>query len=280
MKIAKKLGLPVAVHAESEEITSRLGAEIRAKGRKGWKDYLASRPIVAEVEATVRAITLAGETGCQVHIVHVTNSRCSELVQRAHDFAGADVTCETCPHYLAMCDEDLQRMGALAKCAPPLRSSGDVDEMWQDLAEGKFAFVASDHSPAPSSMKTSDDAFAIWGGIAGVQSTLPILLSHSPRLPIQQIAALTSANVADRFAIARKGKIAVGFDADIALVDIAACFTLEKSMLHDRNKANPYVGRSFNGIVRRTIAGGQTIFADGKIIPGRKGRLIRRSGHA
>src|SRR4051812_6301418 len=98
MKMAARLGLPVAVHAESEEITARLGAEIRARGGRGWRDYLASRPIVAEVEATQRAITLAAETGCRLHIVHVSNSRSSELVRLAASHSGANVTCETCPH--------------------------------------------------------------------------------------------------------------------------------------------------------------------------------------
>src|SRR3954469_17931059 len=149
MRIAAKLGLPVAVHAESEEITSRLTAEARGRGGRAWRDFLTSRPIVAEVEATQRAITLAAETGCRLHIVHVSNSRSSELVRLARGHSGADVTCETCPHYLALTSHDLERLGPRAKCAPPLRAPAGVDELWQDLADGKFAFVASDHSPAP-----------------------------------------------------------------------------------------------------------------------------------
>lgn len=275
MQKAKALGLPVAVHAESEEITSRLTKEIRSDGGKGWRDYVRSRPIIAEVEAINRAITLAEETGCKLHIVHVANSRGSELVARAVRHFKTDVTCETCPHYLTLSDEDLERIGPRAKCAPPLRTRADINELWQDLADGKFAFVASDHSPAPESMKQGKNAFNIWGGIAGIQSTLSILLSHGPRLPLERIAALTSWQVAERFGVEGKGQLATGFDADIALVEVDASYELTREMLHDRHKLSPYVGRTFKGVVKRTISRGQTVFLDGKIVGKRSGKLIK-----
>ncbi|MFT3787986.1 MAG: allantoinase AllB [Tepidisphaeraceae bacterium] len=281
MQIAKRLGLPVAVHAESEEITSGLTREIRARGGKTWRDYLASRPIVAEVEAIQRAITLAGETGCKLHIVHVANSRGSELVRLAKQFIGADVTCETCPHYLTFDSDDLERIGTALKCAPPVRTRADVEELWQDLFDGKFCFVASDHSPAPAAMKTGDVPFSIWGGIAGVQSTLAVLLSHKPALPIDRVARLTSSNVVERFGIERKGRIDVGVDADLAFVDRSTSYTLSREMLHDRHKLSPYVGRMFEGVVRRTFVCGHTVFRDGRIIDdGFRGQLIksRRAG--
>ncbi|HEX3358790.1 MAG TPA: allantoinase AllB [Tepidisphaeraceae bacterium] len=274
MKKAKQLGLPVAVHAESDAMTAMLSAEFIQAGKKSIADYLASRPIVAEVEATQRAIILAEETGCKLHIVHVSNSRCVELVRRSVASDESDTTCETCPHYLILNQFDVHRLGAPAKCAPPLRSPGENDEMWQDLAAGKFAFVASDHSPAPPTMKTGDDFFAIWGGIAGVQSTLSILLSRGPSLPLQQVAALTATNVAKRYAIPRKGSIELGFDADFALVNVAACYELRREHLLDRHKLSPYVGRTFHGLVRSTISRGRTVFKDGKITAPPMGRLV------
>jgi allantoinase len=275
MKIAKKLGLPVAVHAESEEITSRLMNEIRAAGGKGIAEYLKSRPIVAEVEATQRAIILAEETGCKLHIVHVSNSRCTELVRRAAASGECDVTCETCPHYLILNEHDVHRIGARAKCAPPLRSPGENDEMWQDLSDGKIAFVASDHSPSPDSMKQGDDFFEIWGGIAGVQSTLSILLSRGPALPLPRVADWTATNVAKRYAIPNKGAIAVGYDADLALVDVKACYELRRESLKDRHKLSPYVGRTFHGLVVRTMVRGTTVFEYPNVLGKGAGKLVR-----
>ena len=124
-------------------------------------------------------------------------------------------------------------------------------------------------------MKTGKNAFNIWGGIAGIQSTLSILLSHGPRLPLERIAALTSWQAAERFGVEGKGQLAVGFDADVALVDVDASYELTREMLHDRHKLSPYVGRTFKGVVKRTISRGQTVFRDGKIVGKRSGMLIK-----
>jgi len=275
MRKAKELGLPVAVHAESETITSMLAAEALAAGKSGIGDYLKSRPIVAEVEATQRAIILAEETGCKLHIVHVSNSRCTELVRRSAAARQSDTSCETCPHYLILNEHDVQRLGAPAKSAPPLRSPGENDEMWQDLAAGKILFVASDHSPAPASMKQNSNFFKVWGGIAGVQSTLSILLSRGPSLGLASVSRLIATNAARRFGIPNKGEIAVGFDADVALVNVNACYELKRDHLLDRHKLSPYVGRTFHGLVRRTILRGNTIFRDGKVDGPPRGRFVR-----
>lgn len=274
MMKAARLGLPVAVHAESEEMTSKRTASTRERGGRSWRDYLSSRPPIAEIEATQRAITFAADRGCKLHIVHVTHPHCAELVAIAREH-GVDVTCETCPHYLSFSDVDLHRLGAVLKCAPPLRSDQDVDALWAGINDGKFAFVASDHSPAPESMKDTDDAFTVWGGIAGVQSTLAVLLSRDPSLAPPLVARLTAGGVADRFAIAKKGRLALGFDADLSLVDLSAKYELTRAMLLDRHGLSPYVGRTFRGLVRRTIARGRTVFLDGRIVGNHRGRLVK-----
>ena len=275
MKKAQALGLPVAVHAESEEITSRLAAEALAAGCTSIRDYLASRPVVAEVEAVTRAIALAGETGCRLHIVHISHARSAERVARDAAHGWADVTCETCPHYLALSDLDLERLGAPAKCAPPLRAPADVEALWQALAAGHFAFVASDHSPAPPAMKKDPNFFQVWGGIAGIQSTLPILLSRQPAIPLPQVARLTAANVAARYGLPTKGAIAAGYDADLTLVDLNTRYQLTTDSLLDRHKLSPYVGRTFHACIRRTLLRGQTIFLDGKLVGPPIGQFLR-----
>jgi allantoinase len=283
MQIANSLGLPVAVHAENDDVTSGLAAEAIAAGRTGVRDYLNSRPIVAELEAIRRAIEFSLETECKLHIVHVSSPSGIAVVLTDVEGNDADVTCETCPHYLAFSEDDLERIGLSGKCAPPLRSAALVEFLWGWLAKGHVDFVASDHSPSPPSMKDTDDWFQAWGGIAGVQSTRSVLLSREPALPLSQIARLTAAGAADRFDITTKGCVQLGSDADFALIDLSSTFELRRDDLLDRHKLSPYVGRTFRGVVRRTIVRGHTVFSDGKIVAGDfRGRLVtpdRKGAH-
>src|SRR5690348_3238479 len=164
MARAAALGRIVAVHAENDTLTRELARRAVAAGRTGVRDYLASRPVIAELEAIQRAILFAEETGCALHIVHVSTGRGVALVAAAHA-RGVDVSCETCPHYLVFTEEDVEAIGALAKCAPPIRSAAERDQLWGYLTDGTLPMVASDHSPAPASMKSDPDFFRVWGGI-------------------------------------------------------------------------------------------------------------------
>lgn len=273
MREAARLGLPVAVHAESDELTRGLAQQMTGRG---VRDFLASRPVVAELEAIQRALLFAGDTHAMLHIVHVSSGRGVAMAVEARA-RGVDVSIETCPHYLCFTEEDLERLGAVAKCAPPLRSAVDRDALWAELLCGHVDVVASDHSPVEAAMKSTDFVSA-WGGVAGVQSTLNVLLDlghHERRLPLERIAALLAIEPARRFRIPGKGSLSPGQDADLALVDLAASFTLAAGDLHQRHKTSPYLGRSFRGKVRRTVRRGETIFLDGRITALTRGRLVR-----
>jgi allantoinase len=273
MKKAARLGLPVAVHAESENMTSLITKQIRDKGGKSTRDYLNSRPVIAELEAVNRAILFAKETGCDLHIVHVSSAKGVALVTEARQ-RGVSVTCETCPHYLHFTDEDVEKLGAVAKCAPPLRTNQERLELWQALQRGEVDFIASDHSPSSPDLKEGNDFFAVWGGISGCQSILPILLTHQDKLKLEQITALASANPAKRFRLQGKGKLKPGFDADLMLVDLNRGETLTKEKLFYRHKQSPYVGQTFTGIIKQTLLRGQTVFKDGNIIAKPNGKFI------
>jgi allantoinase len=192
---------------------------------------------------------------------------------------GVDVSIETCAHYLFFTEEDLERLGAIAKCAPPLRDATQHRELWGKLLDGTIDIVASDHSPAPPDMKMGAMT-RVWGGIAGVQSTLAVLLERGHfewGLPLERIAALTAATPARRFRIPRKGQLAPGNDADLTLVDMNGSHTLSNGDLHQRHALSPYVGSTFRGVVRRTLLRGQTIFRDGAITAQSRGALVRAS---
>lgn len=260
MKEAARLGLPVAVHAESAAITEGLAA--RAMGH-GWRDYAASRPVAAELEAIARAIDLAEQSGCSLHVVHVSTGRGVRLVTAARA-RGVDVTCETCPHYLVLDEDDLEALGAIAKCAPPLRSRADRDDLRAELAAGSVDFVASDHSPAPPALKEGDDAFAVWGGISGCQSLLALALTEGVA------HELVSARPAARFRLPGKGRLEPGADADLVLVDPAAETVLRAEDLRYRHPHSPYVGRRMRGRVAGTWLRGRPVVAGEP-----RGRFVR-----
>lgn len=277
MQRAARLGLPVAVHAESDTITAGLAARARAEGRRAVRDYLASRPAVAEREAVTRAIVLAEETGCSLHIVHVSTAASAALVAEARA-RGIDVTCETCPHYLLLTDEDAERIGALAKCSPPLRPRDEVEALWSHLLAGTISIVASDHSPAPPELKDGDDAFAIWGGISGCQTMRGSVLAAAGArgLTISAVVSLTATAAAERFSVPGKGLLEPGRDADLALLDLDETAVVTAGDLLYRHPHSPFVGTVVRGRVRRTMVRGHTVFHDGRISAGpTSGRLVR-----
>ena len=148
MSVIAETRLPLALHAESEELTSTLASTAVAEGRHSMRDYLRSRPAVAEAEAVARALEYAYATGCALHIVHISTARAVELVDAARR-DGLAVSCEVTPHHLLLDENEAVRLGALAKCAPPLRDRAEIERLWEMVADGRIDWVASDHSPAP-----------------------------------------------------------------------------------------------------------------------------------
>ncbi|HET7042967.1 MAG TPA: allantoinase AllB [Gemmatimonadales bacterium] len=240
--------------------------------------YLRSRPDAAEVEAVELLIRLCRETGCRVHIVHVSSAEALPLIKRARE-EGLPLTAETCPHYLTFAAEEIPDGAVAFKCAPPIRSRENRERLWDGLREGILDLVATDHSPCPPEMKKSGtgDFHEAWGGISSLQLALPAVWTGARE------RGFTVADLAEWMCAAparlaglegRKGKIAPGHDADLVVWDPKASFVVDAERLHHRHKLTPYAGRTLHGVVRRTLLRGETIDQNGAP----NGRLLIRGG--
>ncbi len=276
MQKLAKLGLPLMVHCENAEITRDLTALALSNNKTTVRDYFAARPPITEIENVSRMITFAEETGCKLIIAHISTAKAVELVTQARS-RGVDVCCETIGHYLILTGDDVERLGTVAKCSPPIRDAANQSKMWGKLFNDEIAFISSDHSPCDPKLKDGE-FMRVWGGISACQTTLQGLLTHAyhdRKFPLVDIAKLTAQNVNEIFRIKGKGKIAVGYDGDFALVDLDKEFTLQAEDLFYKHKVSPYVGDRFRGTVTETILRGTTIFKDGKIVSKPMGKHLR-----
>lgn len=243
MKRITDLDSILLVHAEDPSL-------LREPAGPTARDFFESRPVDAEVRAIDTCVELSRETGCRVHIVHVSTAAGAALL-------GGNVSGETCPHYLLYTAEDLERLGGPGKCAPPLR--GERMHL--------MPIIVSDHSPSTPDLKQGKDFREIWGGISGCQSTRQLLLAMGIEPPT--VAAVTATNIAERFRIARKGDIAPGFDADLWLVDLSHDDVVRAADLLYKNGFSAHEGSRIRG---RTV---QTLVRGKETGPG-DGRLLRR----
>lgn len=263
MKQIAKTGKILSIHSENAAITDRLGEIAHEKGEKSMEAYVDSRPVFTEVEPIRKIILFAKETGCRVHIVHVACEEGVEEVIKAQQ-EGVDITCETCTHYLYFYKEELDDIGAIAKCSPPIREKSRMPGMWDRVLKGDINFVTSDHSPCTPELKDTDDAFEAWGGIAGVQNNVDILFDEGVQkrnMPLTRFAEITASEPAKIFGLDHKGSIAVGKDADFVFIKPESPYTLQAEDLEYRNKISPYVGRTINAQVTKTILRGQETYS-------------------
>jgi allantoinase len=278
-----ELGNLIGLHAENEFVTQFLGQEIQNTGRVDRASWYESRPPETELEAVIRSAYWAKATGGNLHIVHVSIPEGLRAIAQAKQ-EGAHVTSETCPHYLFFDHQDFERIGPAAKCAPPIRSRENVEEMWKCVAEGLVDVIGSDHSPCTWAEKEKglDNIWKAWGGISGMQTMLPALLTegfHKHGLPLPSLVRMLSANPARLYGLdSNKGAMQPGADADLVVVDLDREWTLTKEQLFYKNQISAYVGYTFKGMVLQTLVRGKTVFENGKIVaePG-YGKLVRRS---
>ncbi|MEG7379092.1 allantoinase [Bacillus subtilis] len=254
-------GKILALHAESDAITSYLQMVLANKGRVDADAYAASRPEEAEAEAVYRTIQYAKATGCPVHFVHISTAKAVRLIREAKQ-EGLDVSVETCPHYLLFSHDDLCEKGSVAKCAPPLRSPQSKEALIKALIAGHIDMVSSDHSPCRPSLKREDNLFLSWGGISGGQFTLlgmlELALEH--QIPFETIAEWTAAAPARRFGLQQKGRLEEGCDADFVLVGMEP-YTVTRESMFAKHKLSLYEGHTFPCLISATYSKGRCVYS-------------------
>jgi allantoinase len=238
---------------------------------------LASRPRAAEDAAISSVIEQARATGGRAHVVHLSSASAVPLL-RAARASGVDVSVETCPHYLTFDAEHVPDGATELKCCPPIREAENREELWDALAAGDIDFVVSDHSPSTATLKRAGDGdFGLaWGGISSVQLGLPAVWTGARARghTLVDVARWMATAPADRVGLTRKGRIAVGSDADFAVLAPDEELVVDVARLHHKNPVSAYAGRRLAGVVRQTWLRGVQLH-DTDQAPAH-GRLLRR----
>lgn len=258
----------VGVHCENTEVIPVFRDPLKAKGRNDLPVWNEQSPGFLETENVFRVCYFGGKAECPVNIVHMSSAESLDVVRRLRAPNRAPITVETCAHYLSLNDHDA--CGILGKVNPPLRSEADIDGLWEGVREGAIQTIGSDHVPRKRATK-GDNIWTASAGFPGIGTLLPVLLDegyHKRQIPIETIAAATSRNVARLYSLTGRGDLAVGSNADFAIVDPDGVTRVDPDKLESHSDYSPWEGRSLKGAVTHTVLRGRVIAQDGALRPG------------
>ena len=273
MPVIAKYGLPLLAHCELEsDCVNEL-----AQFSTSYKTYLASRPKQWENDAIDLMIQLCRKHHCKTHIVHVSSAEALIKIQEAKA-AGLPITAETCAHYIYFDAEDIPDSNCLYKCAPPIREKENNDQLKDALINGVLDFITTDHSPAPPDIKEIEtgNLQKAWGGIAGLQFLLPAAwTTMKEKISIEKFIPLLTEHPAEFLQVDKqKGKLAVGYDADLIVWNPEEKFEVKAGDILHRYNCSPYCGQNLYGTVQQTIVNGITVFQNKKIVQKNAGQWL------
>jgi dihydropyrimidinase len=259
-------GAVLGIHCENVEVIPYLREPLREAGRDDLAAWNEQSPDFLEAENVHRAAYFAGKVGCPINIVHLSSREALDEARRHRRTNAAPIYVETCPHYLFL--DDTSAAGVLAKVNPPVRSRSDVDAMWEGVADGSVTTVGTDHVPRKRSTKAGKGIWASSNGFPGVATMLPIMLHegyHRRGIAPERIAAVLSLNAARLYNMRGKGALAVGYDADIAIVDPDLERVVDPTTLASFADYSPFEGMALKGWPVMTLVRGRKVMADGAI---------------
>lgn len=270
MQKVVRTGLLMAAHTEDNDMVQGGIAALRAAGNTAPLAHCLSRPGIVEVLAVERLLTIAKEIGTRVYLVHISTPEAVELAQKARE-QGQEVYIETCPHYLFMTSEDVEKHGAYCKCNPALRPPETVARLWKYVEDGTIDTIGSDHAPYLLAEKEDrkEDIFVAPSGFPGIETRLSYMLKavNEGRISLERAVEMLSTNPAKIFGLyPKKGAIRVGSDADLVLVDPYQPWTVQADKLYTMAKDICHFmdNNQLYGPVDMTMVRGQVVFADGE----------------
>ncbi len=283
-RVGAKLGgearICVSVHCEDDELIRLFIGRVKEAGVKGLEAYHRARPALSERVAIFKTTAVAAATKARVNLLHLSGA---EALAAANDarrlYPDLDIRCECTLHALGLNYPMLEGKGLGGKVNPPLRTADDNAALWDGIRKGQIDWVASDHACTNMSLK-GDELWAAACGFGGTSLMYPFMISegyHKRGIPLTRIVELLASNPAKAHScFPRKGQIAVGADADLALIDLDLTKKVTASDLHSAQDHTPFEGIELKGWPVRTVLRGQVAFSDGKIVGGPRGVYVKR----
>jgi dihydroorotase len=267
--ILSKTRRRAAFHSEDEpRLVERKGLRIAGdpSSHPIWRDEITA------LRATQRLVAIARQVRARIHVLHISTGEEIEFLESAKDVA----SCEATPHHLTLSAEDYARLGTKLQMNPPVREARHREAIWRGVAQGVVDVLGSDHAPHTLAEKAKPYPQSP-SGMTGVQTLVPIMLDHvaNGRLTLQRFVDLTSAGPQRLFSIARKGRIAAGYDADFTIVDLKRRARIRDSWIASRCGWTPYDGKEVAGWPVGTIVRGARVMWEGEIVAPSRGRPVR-----
>jgi len=282
MSFVKAIDGVTFVHAEDQKILAKTTGKILKENRKDLLAHADSRTSGAEEKAIKKVSALSKQTGCRLHVAHVTSRQGCEAIGKAKK-KRTPVSAETCPHYLIFTRDDIEKLGPYLKTNPSLKTNKDRAALWSALDSGVIDIVATDHAPATKDEKEvgRDDIWRAPSGVPGVETLLPLMLSegvNKGRLTLEKLVCALCAKPAQIFGLyPHKGIIQEGSDADLTIVDLKREVTISTDNLHYKVGWSPFEDMKIRGLPTMTILRGTVVAEEGKIISSpRRGRFLAR----
>ncbi|WP_186564362.1 dihydroorotase [Lawsonibacter celer] len=260
--LAHRQELTILSHCEDADMVKNYAVN---EGRISRQLRLPGRPAIAEEIMVARDAMLAEETGAAVHICHISTAKAVGLVRR-YKRKGVQITCETCPQYFSLTEEEILAHGSLARVNPPLRTSADVEAIIEGLKDGTIDAIATDHAPHSAEEKARPLPEAP-SGMVGLETALAVTLTylyHTGEMGLSDILRKMTVNPACILRIPAKGRLSVGADADMVIFDPDEEWTVDPEQFASKGRNTPFAGQRLKGKVKYTIVGGKVVCGEGE----------------